>query len=369
MNDLVRSFIFLSGIAAGAACGFLSAGSDDSGSIAPPAAVKAVPPKAPEYRVSTLRSTGLAVKPAARLENVMADFSARAASASRGSAEALLMQFVDNAGSWQLPALIHIAAEHDPQGCYRALLRLEKLNRANSPSWQALFHRWMPADPEAALAALLDLPDRNRRRDAGETALTALKEVSEERFVSLLTEHGTEIRAAGIQRLDWPGNIPGIPSGQRHVRHESRIKENEAMKALDYGSPEARALAERSASGTLSPYDYGRALGYDDLDSEDYAWLAAQPHLAAQRALLHGASKLWEHQDLLTDPNLRAAVIRRIAVERAKERDLLHPLEDFVKTLTPDERAIAFEAVQMDTSLPPDRQAEVLRDLAAAGEQ
>lgn len=369
MNDLVRRFLFLSGIAAGAAFGFISAGSGDSASVAPPSAVKAAPPKAPEYRVTAIRPTRLAVKPAARLENILADFSARAATVSRGSAEALLMQFVDNAGSWQLPALIHIAAEHDPQGCYQALLRLEKLNRANSPCWQALFHRWMPADPEAALTALLDLPDRNRRRDAGETALSALKAASEERLASLLTEHGTEIRSAGIQRLDWPGNIPGIPTGQRHVRHEPRRPENEAMKSLDCGSPEARTLAERSTAGALSPYDYGRALGYDDLDKEDFAWLSSQPHVAAHRALLHEASTLWEHQDLLTDPGLRAAVIRRIAVERAVQRDLLHPLEDFVKTLTPDERTIAAEAVQMDTSLPPDRQAEVLRNLAATGEQ
>ena len=133
------------------------------------------------------------------------DYSARAALVSAGRAEPLLMQFMDTAGFWQLPALIHLAAEHDPRGCYQALLRLEKLNRANAPCWQALFHRWMPADPEAALAALLDLPDRSRRRDAGETALTALKDSDAERFVSLLSERGTEIRAAGISAIDWPG--------------------------------------------------------------------------------------------------------------------------------------------------------------------
>ena len=66
------------------------------------------------------------------------------------------------------------------------------------------------------------------------------------------------------------------------------------METLDYGSPEARALAERAAPGTLSPYDYGRALGYDGLSEEDFAWLAAQPHTAARIALLNRASSYWE---------------------------------------------------------------------------
>jgi len=369
MSDFLRSLIFLTGLASGAAFGFFTAGRPDSASETPPAVIRNTQPKAPEYRVTAIRPTKLAVKPAERLESVLADFTARAASVSRGGAEALVLQFMDTAGFWQLPALIHIVAEHDPRGCYQALLRLEKLNRANDPCWQALFHRWMPADPEAALAALLDLPDRNRRRNAGETALTALQAASEERFVSLLSEHGTAIRAAGIKPFDWPGEQPVIPSGQRHVRHETGIKENEAMKALDYGSPEARALAERSAPGALSPYDIGRALGYDDLTTDDYAWLASQPHPAARQALLHRASKLWEHQELLTDPDLRAAVIRRIAVERATRSDLLQPLEPWLQSLSPDEKAIAVEAVHMDTSLPPDRQAEVMLSMTTAGER
>ena len=189
----------------------------------------------------------------------------------------------------------------------------------------------------AALAALLDLPDRSRRRDAGETALTALKNSDEERFVSLLGERGSEIMAAGINHFDWPGNSPDNPSGRRQVRHEQEIKKNEVMEALDYGSPEARALAERAAPGTLSPYDYGRALGYNDLSKEDFAWLAVQPRTAARMALLNRASRYWKHPELLTDPGLRAAVIRRLAVERATQRDLLHPLEPWVHSLSPDE--------------------------------
>ncbi len=76
---------------------------------------------------------------------------------------------------WQFPALIDIAAERDPRGCFRALLRMESLNRCNSSNWQALFRRWITAEPDAALEGLLDLPDRDTRHYAGGSALATLK--------------------------------------------------------------------------------------------------------------------------------------------------------------------------------------------------
>ena len=68
----------------------------------------------------------------------------------------------------------------------------------------------------------------------------------------------------------------------------------------------------------------------------------------------------WKHQDLLADPSLRPALIRRIAVRYAlgSVDDSWH--SEWAKSLAPEERAMAIEALRMDTTLPPDRQAGVL---------
>jgi hypothetical protein len=136
------------------------------------------------------------------------------------------------------------------------------------------------------------------------------------------------------------------------------------MQKLEFGSRAARMLAENSPPGALSPYDFSHAMGSAEESPEGLEWLAAQPHTAARMALLDNAWYCWKHRDnVLTDPDLRAAVIRRMAVRFADDNLTDKAKREWTQSLTTEEHALAVEAVEMDTSLSPDLQAAALRDL------
>lgn len=106
-------------------------------------------------------------------------------------------------------------------------------------------------------------------------------------------------------------------------------------------------------------------MGERDEKGENLGWLAAQQqHAAARMALLRMPEEILSHPELFAGPELRTAAIRRLAVQRAAEYDAKQPLAEWALTLTPDERQIAAEALHMDTTLPPEKQAAALKVMA-----
>ena len=309
---------------------------------------------------------GIGAKERARiadgLAHVLADLESQASTAGRGHVRSLLEECWNSPGGfYAMPALIDLLAQRDPRACLEALLAMDSQNRCSSQCWPALFARWITAEPEAALEALLDLPDFDRRRDAGEAALRLLGNSSPEKQVELLSAHGPAIHTAGIRNFSFPGPEPRRPSVERYFNRYRNLPRSPVMEQLGWGTPEARRLAE-SRPATLTPADFRQAMGARDEQGENLAWLAAQQqHAAARMALLRMPTEILAHPELFADPALRTAAIRRLAVQRAEEYDAKQPLAEWALTLTPDERQIAAEALHMDTTLPPEKQAAALR--------
>lgn len=367
MNDLIRSLIFLGSIAAGAVGGFLSAGSEEPHNLRDHAAAKVVKPepKAPTFKVRAGRVTASAVPQERRLARVLADLESQASTVGSGHVRTLLEECWNSPGGfYAMPALIDLLAQRDPRGCLEALLAMDTQNRCNSLCWTALFARWITAEPESALEALLELPDFYVRSEAGQAALQLLGKTSPEKQVELLSAHGAAIHAAGIRNISFPGPEPRRPRWNTDMGGHQDPRHSPAMEKLGWGSPEARRLAE-SRPATLTPADFRLAMGKRDEKGENLAWLGAQQqHAAARMALLRMPEEVLSHPELF-GPELRTAAIRRLAVQRAAEYDARQPLAEWALTLTPDERQIAAEALHMDTTLTPEKQAAALKLMEA----
>lgn len=364
MNDFLRSAIFLSGITMGAVGGFLTAGSEEASRAPEKTAARVVVAEATEKsNPSAGRITARAVPPEKRLDRVLTGLTARAASVSGNGVLALLNECWESPGGfYQVPLLIDIAAQHDPRGCYDALCTMDRQSRGSTQCWTSLFRHWLPAEPEAALQALLDLPDLFIRRDAGSQAIDHLGKVNPELHVKLLSEHGPDLYAAGIQNVSWPVPEARRSGIDRYAGRARYVETSNALQGLQQGSPEARRVAETASPGILNPEDFRQARGQIDEKGEALSWLAAQPSAAAREALLMTPQSILKHPQLSTDPEIRAAVIRRLAVQHAARPDYMDPpRKEWIESLTEDERAIAAEALHMDTTLSPERQAAVMK--------
>lgn len=260
-----------------------------------------------------------------------------------------------------MPALIEVLAQRDPRGCFEALAAMELQNRGNSQCWQTLLVCWLPQEPAAALEAILNHPSLDGRHGAGEGALQALEKTHPDLYTRLLEERGDEIFVAGMDDLNWPDGRP-VDTRIKRSSNVQSPRSSEAMSNLTPGSPAARRYVLTAAPGRLNAHDFRRAMGEEEDGPVGLAWLAAQTHPAALLALLDQPEAILKHPQLSGDPFLRSAAIRRLAMKHAAAYNQ-HGLDEWVKSLTSEEREIAAETVRMDTTLPPETQNSALRVL------
>ena len=374
MNDLVRSMIFLTGIAAGLLAGFVHRGSPDDDPILNTAGLhgaRAETDRTP-FREQVASEGGEPATPdSERLAAVIAKYEALTAALQPGNGEALVMNFRKEADFWQIPGLIHAAAERDPVGCWRALLKLEAVNRCNSICWEALFSRWMVMDPRTAVQRLLDLPDIQTRSEIVPRVFAALKAASASDWDSIVEKYGRQVAEACGPYQEVPDGIQKPRYPQRAVpQFHAELQPQEQMSAYDLGSAAARSMAVRSPSGALTPADFRHAAGSGGTETLDerMRWLAAQPQLAARMALVELAAEYRSiSPDMIADKELRRAVISRAAVAGAGFPDHTGSYRRWLQELAPADRSVAAEALRMDASLSDPAQTAALKMIDELG--